>query len=331
MALSPSKLDEAADCIRRPAWQALDPLPYVQGREAEFGSLVHQVAEDYHTHGKAPDRNTREGQVFLPGLKYVPKPLCGRAEGKFRFRVAGVEFSGLIDLACSVGDLPAEHRPDLPAETPVVVDYKSVKALSARYMLDGEQAFLCNRQALTYAAKRLVETRQQVCVLWWIYLRRGAWDEQRECWVGRPAAELRWSAVSLAQVTEAFGRLIHPLAVKLTQIKLTKPNPLDLPPNPDSCLRYGPKYACPRIKQCQLTLADQLKEMDVRDLLDELNAEEGPVEPAPAKAAKKAKGINPEPIKVEQEAKVPMNEGARNTDADLGKAVRLLFAAWKNA
>jgi hypothetical protein len=338
VALSPSKLDEAADCIRRPAWQAIDPLPYEQGEAAALGSEIHQVAEDYHTHGKQPDRSTPAGKAFYPALAYVPRPLSGTAEGKFSFRVAGLEFSGLIDLACSVADLPQDwvphtnidgtEAPEWDPAWPVVIDYKSVKALSKDYMLNDKASFLQNRQAIVYAAKRLVETRASNLVLWWIYLRRPQWDEQKKVWTGRPKAELKYALVSLAEVTEAFGRLVVPVAKRLTIIKAEKPNPLDLPPNPDSCLRYGSKYACPRIKQCNLSVAEELSGMD---LLDEMNAETAA--PVTAEVAKPKKGINPpKTTKSEPIAEAYVSPTlSHNPDAELGRALRLLLAAWKSA
>lgn len=334
MAHSPSKLDESADCIRRFAWQVVDPLPYTKSPEAELGDLIHAVGEDYHTHGKMPDSATVAGKAFKPALQYVPRPLTGNAEGKFRFRVAGQEFSGRIDLSCHVRDLPCPP-PGWDPDWPVVIDYKSVKALSKRYMLEDRSDFLQNRQAIVYAAKRLVETKATHCVLWWIYLRRPSLNEAGQ-YVGRPAAELRFACVDLREITEAFGRLVFPLAQKLTQIRTNKTNPLDLDPNPESCLRYGERYACPRIKQCNLDLADTLKGLEDVDLLDEMQAETSAPETKeqPKPAARKTKGINPEPLagqdKPEDTSKKPAKDAPASDGtvswSELGDAVRVIKA-----
>lgn len=320
MSLSPSKLSDAAGCIRRFAWDEVDPLPYVQNREAELGQAVHRVGQDYHEIGKAPDPNTDEGKIFRPALPHVPTPRKGTCEGKFDFRVGALEFTGVIDLSCNSGDLPGAW-PGMPA----VLDYKSIKALTAKRMLGvklgkdmsrerwyelNKPSFLADLQALIYAAKRLVQTKQQRVFLRWLYLRRGEYDEKTGELVVKPKAEPRDTILTLAEVTEAFGRLVHPLATRLVQIRRDKTDPLSLPPNPNRCMLYGPKYACPRIGQCNLSANDalQLEDDSDMDLLDELMQEENE-KPAPAREPEKPKGINPEPLK-------PASAAAKSANAD---------------
>lgn len=252
--------------------------------------------------GKAPDESTIAGRAFLPALPYVPRPRSGTAEGKFELTLGKLGFRGMIDLACTVGDLPDAAEFDYAEDVPVVIDYKSVKSLGADKMLKDEAEFLNDPQAIVYATKRLVQSKSKWVVLRWIYLRRAAeWDGQEWKPKGKPKAQPQTVVLSREQVEDAFRRIIFPLANQLVQIKLTKPDPLSLPANADSCMRYGPKYACPRIGQCNLSPMEKITM--ARDLLAELDSEEETqVKEEPKKAApapKAGKGINPPPLNAE--------------------------------
>lgn len=347
MPVSASAVAKSRECERMYAFNRA--MPYTESPDAKRGQLIHEMARAYHVYGKYPGDDDL-GLVFKSGLHFMPRPLCGRAEGEFHARISGVDYMGYIDLECTLFDL--FHTDILPQvrgmdpTIPVVIDYKSTKSLKGRHGpngLTGPGDFLNDEQGLLYAAKALIaHPEAQHVYLRWIYL-------QVE---GKKKAEARDVILTRKEVIEAFGSVMHKYSTRLVQIKTTKPDPMTLRFNPDRCLKYGEKYACPHIDKCNLTEMQKLLGYQSTDtteekqgmektgnLLAELEAMESEAEdPTPAPAPK---GINP-PEKSQALAKtvtkpsdllaankteVMPTRAATDSDAEVGRAFMTILRA----
>jgi hypothetical protein len=282
------------------------------------------------------------GRVFAQALPYIPRPGVGKAEGEFTANVSGSDYLGFIDLQCMIEDLPGSDDCDMP----VVIDYKTkatIRRGDRRNVLEGPGDFLDDPQAILYAAKALVQHKADKVHLRWIYL-------QAE---GKPKAFCSDATLSKGEVSAAFGRIVHPIAKQLDALRPAMLDgtldPLTLPPTPATCRKYGEKYACPYESVCNLPPGADLAIMDDEntqgdtdmDLLAKLQnqaktttqpqAETKPAPVAPP-VAEAPKGINPPkpmPEKCDKpaECKVPAAV-ADASDAELGRALRVLIKAW---
>ena len=218
-----------------------------------------------------PDRTDPEGALFLLALPHIPPPLSGTAEGEFRLWVSGIEYQGLIDLYYEDG------------EYVVVLDYKSSKN-PKKHGLHTKEAMLQDPQCLIYAVKGLVASGKDQVKLKWLYLK---------C-EGKKACIPVEFVLTKAEVTEAFGRIVHPKAKKIVQLKKKYPRVkadteeerirlsterlLTFEPNEASCYQYGP---CKFLGLCS---GNTKEDKDMEDLFAELQKEMG---------AEPAKGVNP--------------------------------------
>ena len=245
-----------------------------------------------------PDRTDPEGALFLLALPHIPPPLSGTAEGEFRLWVSGIEYQGLIDLYYYEGELV------------VVLDYKSSKN-PKKHGLHTKEAMLQDPQCLIYAVKGLVASGKDQVKLKWLYLK---------C-EGKKACIPVEFVLTKAEVTEAFGRIVHPKAKKIVQLKKKYPRVkadteaervrlsterlLTFEPNEASCYQYGP---CKFLGLCS---GNTKEDKDMEDLFAELQKEMGE-EPA--------KGINPPESKkstiADTTAKLPIADTAKQAVAD---------------
>ena len=330
--ISASAAKKARVCERKWGWGWLYPEP--QGPEAAEGEAVHLVAQDYQETGKAPDTTTRAGRTFMPALPYVPRPKTGTAEGKFELTISGVPYVGFVDLRLYVRDLPGTlEDARLTPDTPVVLDYKTIKEIKPERMLIGAGAFLNDEQAVLYAARALITHPQaQVVYMRWLYLQR---ETEPKCLnavpcagpkplrcegckipARKPKAKPQDAVLTRAEVEAAFGAIVHPTASKLYAIRLKGKealDPLTLRANTSACRMYGPKYPCPHEARCtDLNQTDQVfgtneedsmsGEQDIVAMLLAAKKPAAVVTEAPAQvagvpvapaAAETPKGINP--------------------------------------
>lgn len=285
---------------------------------------MHEVGEAYAKRGETPNDEPyvfvdEDGQTqtwlspkkaFLPALAFLPRPKLGKAEGKFHVKIDGVAYLGFIDLVCHADDIGLDHG------CPVVIDYKTKDTLEARGMHEGPGTFLSDPQAVLYAYKTMRSTGFDRVFLRWIYIKRK----------GRPGAKAVDALLTLAEVEEAFLTVVHKPAGQMVQLRAKKKlvDPLSVPYNADTCMAYGPKWACKRVSQCKLTSRQKLEGRggNMDDLLAELEAmDKAPAKPSKAAVAAEApKGVNPEPLKAE----VVKSSGAPS-DAEIGRVVRFLL------
>jgi hypothetical protein len=366
VSVSASQTDKARSCWRRWAFDAFDPIPNESPElqaAAEGGSALHKVAENYHMHGRAPDPSTLEGRAFKAALPFVPPPRTGKAEGEFTMTVSGVEYGGFVDLELEDhrGLYPLREQAEGLSALPGVLDYKSkgeIRRGERTNIIEGDAAFYDNPQTLIYATRALVKYRQAPAVyMRWLYIKRLDKITQQ------PKVFPSDAIMDRARTVAAFGRIVHPIAKTITHLRQHPIDPLTLPPNPATCMRYGSKYACQYMARCNLSPGDVLRGADSNQttedismgLLDDLKAKQtatATAVPATAKTPDKAeaptsalsaapasaegaapKGINPpkrEAVLTPAPTSAPVSiENA--SDAELGRALRVLLKAYKGA
>jgi hypothetical protein len=312
-----------------------------QLKAREAGKALHRVAELYHKHGQAPDEATLSGRAFMPALQYLPPPGAGRAEGEFSAFISGVEYKGFIDLEYDVG------------ANSVILDYKSkgsIRTGAGRSILQGEGDFYNDPQVLVYTTKVFASIPETEDVLArWLYIKR--LDKITD----RPKAVLSECLMGRTRTIDSFGRIVHPVAKVITHLRQYPVDPLTLPPNPDTCLKYGEKYACPHISRCNLTISDRLyqyQENEHMDLLASLRAKENtnptqatPKPETPTLTPTVPKGVNPPTsgsVAVDTVRALPPTVAGKHalaeqsiavidsvSDAALGAALRTLLKAYK--
>lgn len=335
--ISASAVDTFRSCPRKKVWDWVDPQPFESGLAAQHGTLIHGVAEQYHKHGTQPDETAppfqgpdgelwlSPGKAFLPALPFLPRPKVGIAEGKFSRWIEGIQYIGFIDLTCHSDDIGLSYG------APVVIDYKSKDSLTARGMLNEPGDFLADPQAILYALKTMLETGFDQVLLRWVYIKRK----------GKPAAKASDALLSRKDIEEAFYAVVHKPAQQIVTLRTNKKrlDPHKVPWNSDTCLKYGPRYACPRIEQCNLTAQQKLAGPSggmMDDLLAELEAMSAQPKPAPTKAevaAEPPKPVNSAPVKTEvppypSPGKMPDSLAVfsdKPTDAEIGRVVRFLL------
>jgi hypothetical protein len=235
-----------------------------------LGIEMHGVAEDYLIKGAQPDRLTQAGEMFIQGLKFLPPPGSGHVEGEFVFKLLGLEFGGLIDywgpldnFGCDpktgtgghfVKRVVTDHKTTKNAEKyglwskDIVPEHKRPNKNDPRKLVTIPEAkgFLQNPQSIIYSLYDLIRHGEDEAYLRWIYYRSV-----------RPFnAVCSDMVLSKAEVLEAYGKLIHPVAERIEQLKCDTPHPLSLDPNPNACNDYG---GCEWQTVCNLSPLQKLK------------------------------------------------------------------------
>lgn len=321
MPVSASQIESLDTCERLFGGRYLCGFPYEKNEAASLGSETHEVAELYHKHGKRPDRTTLAGRLFLLALPHAPLPGVGRSEGKFSLRVGGITYSGIIDHI----------------NGNEVTDYKTTGALK-KAALDTKEKFLKNPQALIYAVKTLVSSGALEVKLTWIYLEhKKNKDGEKEAKQAKAFSFI----LTKAEVEAAFGPVVHDKAERLVELKKKKVDRdtpeaekkkkfFSLTPNFESCYKFG---RCQFYDLCHNE--DSGEEINMQSLAEKLkaglaqskgiNAPESKGEVATAKPAPAPKEeTKPAADKADEPKPVAITDLA---DAELGRAVRLLFTA----
>lgn len=242
---SPTKIDTARDCLRKAYYRYFTDLPKPpSGPGAELGSAVHDVAEGYLAHGKAPDRDTPAGKIFIPGLPHLPPPGSGGVEGWIRFTVSErITYNGRVDLVTRAGVLPGfDGDPYLP----IILDHKTSKDPNAHGK--GPEQLATDSQVLIYGmwlAAREAKTGLTRAGFRWVYYAT----------LGRPRAYPVDLVLSYDQLTAGFGQYIWPVSLTLAELEHERPRAEDVPCSPEACGKYG---GCPYMGVCPITPAQRL-------------------------------------------------------------------------
>lgn len=208
-----------------------------------MGTVLHSFAEGYLVDGTTPDLLTKEGNLFLKGLPYLPGPKAGHVEGNLIFTYDGVTYNGFIDFR---GPLPANAKfmgeeKDIRR---VVLDHKTSSSPD-KYGLWGVEAFLANPQSVLYGAYDVIESGDAQANLRWLYY----WTK------GSLRAKPSDAVLTRAQLEDAFEPVVHLPAKEIVRLKVLSPEPMDIDPSPESCSKYG---GCPYQDRCGLTNAQKI-------------------------------------------------------------------------
>jgi hypothetical protein len=251
--ISASAVTLASRCLRRAAFKYgsdVEPAPEEEPAAVTLGKEGHAILEAYQKAGTSPPR-TPIGDLCRKGLPWLPAPGQANAEGQFNVTISGVPYLGFIDLATP------DHRV-LPGITegglPAVIDYKFSKD-PKRYGIREPRDFLLDPQALLYAAYMFVRYGTSRVFLRWLKFQTQ----------GRPTATPVDATLTRRQVTEAFGRVIHPTASVLLRIRDKDRDPNSFAPNYEACHDFG--RVCPYLGQCQRTASVTLLD-DMRNLVE---------------------------------------------------------------
>lgn len=151
--------DEDPDgCPRRWYFKSIAKIPEPQRAGAELGTQTHLVLERHFGAGVEIPTKTKPGKIAASGLHLLPDPGAYKfqVEKKFRLRLFGVEFVGLIDM-CWFDEHASLH----------VLDHKTSKN-PEQYGLSSED-LLTNIQAILYAKASIAEFKLDEVDLHWIY------------------------------------------------------------------------------------------------------------------------------------------------------------------
>ena len=264
--LSASQVSDGLLCETKWALRRLLPKGPEQ-ESARLGQAVHKLQERYLTDGTRqdvlpPECNLtdedqikfwrRAGNMALAGMPFIPGPGTGGVEGQFFATLGGIKYMGFLDWQGPAGVLPG-----LDAQTsgalPAALDHKTSSDPS-KYGIWGKDAFLSDPQALIYACKLIVQHRADSVFLRWVYY----WSKIKSRALPSDAV------VTCAEVEDAFGAVVHPVAyrqvgllaampAKLTERDVSDPEVrADLTGshavqwansetrrNPDNCQKYG--------------------------------------------------------------------------------------------
>lgn len=232
------------------------------GDEVDSGQL-----QPYLRDGRPFDFSRESGYIAAAGLAYLPQPKTAGLEVQKHFAMPsptwidgpkgrehiGFGFQGYMDLWLPDSALV----PDMPGGVPYVGDFKTTSDL--KWALSKED-LSSDVQAMLYATNAIYETRAKAVDVSWMYFQtRGARKTKRT-----------YLRVVADHVAEQFGQ-INETALEMKRIREGKPDPLQLPPNPEQCSAYG---GCPHQKDCRLSPA-QIIEAQAAKLSKALGLDEG--------------------------------------------------------
>jgi len=214
------------------------------------------VLEEYLLNGKAPDRDTKEGAIAIPGLKHLPQPGQAIVEGGFTWELPDRPYDvrGIIDCHDYVDGVPR------------IIDHKTTGDFKwARTPAQLRE----DTQATVYAGYAMHASGSDRVLGRWVYYRTR----------GRPAAKaVDWETDTT--IIEAPLQRFFASCDQMVRIQAAGAKALDLDPEVAACDRYG---GCPFRDRCNLSSKERFRAFMAQQTLKEKMA---------ARAAGKAK---PEP------------------------------------
>jgi hypothetical protein len=275
--ISASAVSLAHRCLRRAAFKYgsdLAPEPEPETEALSTGKQGHTILEAYQKEGTAPPQ-TPLGDLCRKGLPWLPRPLSANAEGKFEVQISGVPYLGFIDLETNnYRVVPGIKDGGIPA----IIDYKFSRAPET-YGVQEPKDFLRDPQALLYAAWSFVKYGQSHVFLRWLKFKTQ----------GPPKAYPVDAVLTRAEVTRAFGRIVHPQASTLLRIRDRNNDPNAYAPNFEACNDFGRQ--CPYFRHCKrssMTLLDEMRALVAQPTPEKANtngAPEGSINPPPIMTA----------------------------------------------
>lgn len=214
--ISASQLSTFSDCPRKWAFDKLDGVPRGETEATNEGKAIHDEVEQWYLHGTPPKRKAALALLaHLPerGPQVVP-------EVPFEFVWPGLDYlaHGFVDL----NDY-AERR---------VYDHKTVRSLS-RSLKTAEELRLDAQGVLYSVAMRVLTKSTRPVSLQWTYVVR---EEPK---TRPPKTELVTLDHTDADVEEGLAKWT-PVAAEILRLRKAGGRALDVLPNTDACMKYGP-------------------------------------------------------------------------------------------
>jgi len=252
--VSASQIDTFRQCPRKWAWQYIEHVPREEARAFALGSRVHEILEEYYISGKAPDTKEiwswkKERKLFYPGavaLTMIKIPFDPRSEVELGFEeeVDGVTYVGKIDLNW------------VTAGVLEILDHKT----SSDPVKWGktEEALEHDTQKIVYSAIGLIKIHPELMGVNFC-LNYGCVDAKPQ------KSKLVCAAYATREeAIDLFYTEIHPIAKKMTELKLEKKNPMELPYNTHACETFG---GCQHKARCNLTAGERVKGIIMGNIL----------------------------------------------------------------
>lgn len=234
---SASQINNFRDCPRKWVLDSIEKVPRKKNEQAEIGTAVHTILEDYLGGGKPIDTETWYGKIIAPGIKHLPPPKSGKAETKF-----SMELPGLGDL---IGYIDYQHEEE---GVPINIDHKTTGDF--KWALD-EESLKEDTQSVIYAVYRLEATGADEVINRWIYYRRHKsrfGSKKVEAVMRLSEVDKQWQGV-LASIKEM--KAIRDSGVKSA----------DAPYTAEACGKYG---GCPyKGIACKLSAVERLRSYTV--------------------------------------------------------------------
>lgn len=211
---------------------------YIEGREEpetenqKTGKIVHEVLEYWFKEKRAPDLNTKYGQIAKVGLKHYPPPHRRmKAEEEIGFEFDGIWYLGFIDLLYAIDENTIsinDHK--------TTVDFKWMKT---------QEQLREDPQAILYSAWATIAYDIEVVTLQWTYFRTKPPYKS-------DIATLTWTRDEIWQAMER----IHETAKQIVAARSKKVK--DLQPDIGSCEKYR---GCPHKAICigQMSATERMR------------------------------------------------------------------------
>lgn len=269
--LSASQLATFRDCFRKWAWRYIAGIKEEPHYSAALGKRVHSILEGWLRHGTPPDpmetltletrrgpKDYYPGQIAEAGLHYLPPPGIPAVERHITLVSEASYWRGFKDFEHIEGPDGRPHQPhplaaQLPGHVVVTGDHKTT---SDYKWAKTEADLLEDPQAMIYAAEAMAGYGVDTVLLRWVYYRTK----------GRPDAMPVEVRVDRAHVSAQFDEL-DKTALEIHRLYVLQPNPLELPPSPDACEKYG---GCPHKDRCALTGKERLLGIMVKESITEM-------------------------------------------------------------
>jgi hypothetical protein len=233
--LSVSQVETFRLCPRKWAWQKIDKLEAPSNASAALGQRVHDVAERYFKNGEPLNMSTREAQILMPGLAFLPAPMTPGldVEQWFTIVIGPALFRGLKDLQMLKGWKSAR---------PWLSDHKTTTSLQ---WSKTPEDLLVDIQAGVYSCDVYTKTGERELDLQWTYMRTS----------GAPFAAPTLARMTYDPMMRVIER-VEQVALQIEQVKKNCETAKDAPFNAAGCQAFG---GCPFVSKCNLSAKEELR------------------------------------------------------------------------
>jgi len=287
--VSATQIDTFCDCQRKWAWNKIEGLKPPSAMSAQLGSDVHNRLENFLLKGVL-DTTDRVGKIAEAGITHLPQPGTCNVEKNFVIESEIARYRGKMDAHWVKGAV--SH----------VLDHKTTSDFK---WMKTPDVLVDDVQANVYATAAMILDGTNTVDQTWVYYLTSNKPRSKvvRLRVRRDDAEPRF---------EKIEGIVREMRDIVTQGKRA----LDLPPSPQTCMKYG---GCAFVSNCKLTTKELTRSLYMQmSLAEKLKAKlngqaaataaEQPTEAAPAAASKPARTsapkINPDALSSATEAAV---------------------------